>query len=435
MMTRSLLRRPWYNLVTLVASLLVGLTLHGRAVQAAAIKVACIGDQMTHSDLFSNNRETQPVGMQEYPRKLQDLMGSGYDVRNFGDCCASVIGGYPHSETHPYVSGSNYKNAVAFAPDIVIIGPWGRHDWGKSAMTALPFFTVMAFQTGYEDIITKFQALPSKPKIYVSTLVPLPFGMDGPDNGYKTSPQNDVVKALAAKYNLPTIDLFTAFTNQPTLFIQPPQKDSDGEHTSDAGSTKIAQMVEAALKGTATDGGVSGPPDASQSGGTTGSGGVSGTGGAGGTVGATGGGGTAGAGVSSGSAGTGPAATGAAGATTTGSSGSTGTAVSGAAGTGVAATTGAAGTGVYSGAAGSASSGAAGNTSTGTGTGTGTGTAGASGAGPGQVGSPGDSGTSGCRVGSGAPGRALWGSLVMMALFALALGRARGGSNGGKRRR
>jgi len=256
---------------------------------AAVIKVACIGDQMVHSDLFPNNRETQPPGMQEFPRKLQDLMGAGYDVRNFGDCCASVIGGYVHSETHPYVSGSNYKNAVAFLPDIVLVAPWGRHDWGKSAMTALASFTVPAFQTGYEDIITKFQALSSKPKIIVSNLVGLPFGNDGPDNGYKTSPQRDVVIALAAKYNLQVVDTFTAFSGPAAaaLFIQPPMKDSDGEHTSDAGSTKLAQMFEAALKGTSVpvsspDGGVPVSTDA-------GPGPSAGTGGAAGTVSSTGG--------------------------------------------------------------------------------------------------------------------------------------------------
>jgi MYXO-CTERM domain-containing protein len=222
---------------------------------------------------------------------------------NFGDCCASVIGGYVHSETHPYVSGKNYKAAVAFAPDIVVIGSWGRHDWGKSAMTALASFSVPAFQTGYEDIIMKFQALPSKPKIFASTLIPIPGGMDGPDNGYKTSPQSDVVTMLATKYSLPTVDLFTAFTGHPELFIQPPMKDSDGEHTSDAGSTKIAQLVAAAITGTPVTptpagdagvpatgsggskaggpgaGGAKGPP-AGGSGGATGTGGVDASGGA-----------------------------------------------------------------------------------------------------------------------------------------------------------
>jgi len=272
-------------------------------VAAAPIKVACIGEQTTHSDLFPGSPEAQPPGMQEYPRKLQDLLGAGYQVMNYGDCCASVIGGYVHSETHPYVGGKNYNAAVAFAPDIVVIGSWGRHDWGKSAMTALAAFSVPAFQTGYEDIIMKFQALPSKPKIFASTLIPIPNGMDGPDNGYKTSPQSDVVTMLATKYSLPTVDLFTAFTGHPELFIQPPMKDSDGEHTSDAGSTKIAQLVAAAITGMAVTplpasdagvpaagsggkagggpgaGGAKGPP-AGGSGGATGTGGVDASGGA-----------------------------------------------------------------------------------------------------------------------------------------------------------
>jgi MYXO-CTERM domain-containing protein len=271
------------------AIVLGGLVLLGvpaaREVGAAPIKVACIGEQTTHSDLFPGDPQSQPPGMQEYPRKLQDLLGAGYVVNNFGDCCASVIGGYVHSETHPYVSGKNYKAAVAFAPDIVVIGSWGRHDWGKSAMTALASFTIPAFQTGYEDIITKFQALPSKPKIFASTLIPIPNGMDGPDDGYKTSPASNVVTMLAAKYSLPIVDLFTAFTGATTLFIQPPMKDSDGEHTSDAGGTKIAQLVAAAILGMgapapAADGGV--PLPGADAGSTTGSGGKGAGSGAGG---------------------------------------------------------------------------------------------------------------------------------------------------------
>jgi hypothetical protein len=280
--------------ILLGGTMVVGLAAAGQVV-AAPIKVACIGEQTTHSDLFPGDPQSQPPGMQEYPRKLQDLLGSGYSVFNFGDCCASVISGYPSSETHPYVTGKNYKAAVAFAPDIVVIGSWGRHDWGKSAMTALAAFTIPAFQTGYEDMITKFQALPSKPKIFVSSLIPIPNGMDGPDDGYKTSPASNVVTMLAAKYSLPIVDLFTAFTGATTLFIQPPMKDSDGEHTSDAGGTKIAQLVAAAILGksapapTADGGAPAGTADAGSSSGSGGNGVGTGAGGSSAPAGGSGG--------------------------------------------------------------------------------------------------------------------------------------------------
>jgi len=97
--------------------------------RAAPIKVACVGEHTTHGHAFpATNRENQPPGMQEYPTQLQTMLGPGYDVRNFGDCCASVLQGYAVQETHPYVLGSNpgegpgYAESIAFLPDIVIIG-------------------------------------------------------------------------------------------------------------------------------------------------------------------------------------------------------------------------------------------------------------------------------------------------------------------------
>lgn len=421
MKTHRPLGNPWQRLSFFVGTALLVGAMGGRSAAAAPIKVACIGDQMTHSDLYSNSRETQPAGMQEYPRKLQDLLGAGYDVRNFGDCCASVIGGYVHSETHPYVSGKNYSGAVAFLPDIVIIGPWGRHDWGKSAMTALAAFTVPAFQTGYEDIINKFQALSSKPKIFVSSLVPLPYGMDGPDNGYKTSPQNAVVLALAAKYSLPVVDLFNTFMGaaaQP-WFIQPPAKDSDGEHTSDAGSTKLSQMYAAAIMGTGTT-----VPTGGQSGGLGGSTGNGGSGPA--TGGTNGGGGKGGSGAGAGGA---TVSTGTGGDTTVSTGGTVGTGTGGTVATGTGGTVVVSTGGVVATSTGGALQGTGGSVSSGSGGITVAGSGGSNSSGSASGGDSGanasDSGGSSCAIGAGGGAQSPWGVFVVVALFALARRRSR----------
>jgi hypothetical protein len=227
------------------------------------LKVACIGEQTTHSDLFPSRTDQAP-GMQEYPAMLQTLLGSGYNVMNYGDCCASVIQGYTASETHPYVDGNQFNPSIAFAPDIVVIGSWGRHDWGMSAQNALAAFeagdtatTFTKFQTDYDTLVSKYLAAASKPQIYCSTPIPIPFGNDGPDDGYKTSPAAAAVTAVCQKYNLPIIDLFTAFTGHKEFYINPPDKDSEGEHTSTAGATEIAQLVYEAITG--ADGGASIP--------------------------------------------------------------------------------------------------------------------------------------------------------------------------------
>jgi MYXO-CTERM domain-containing protein len=194
--------------------------------------------------------------MQEYPAMLQTLLGAGYNVSNFGDCCASVISGYTTSETHPFITGNQFAPSISFAPDIVIIGSWGRHDWGMSAQNALAAFkagdtttTFTKFQTDYDTLVSKYIAAASKPKIFCSTPIPIPFGNDGPDDGYMTSPAATAIKAVCQKYNLPVIDLFTAFTGHKEYYINPPDKDSDGEHSSPAGATEIAQLVYDAITG------------------------------------------------------------------------------------------------------------------------------------------------------------------------------------------
>ena len=252
-----------------------------RRAQAAPVKVSCIGEHTTHSDLYSSDRENQPVGMQEYPRMLQTMLGSSYDVRNHGDCCASIVQGYPKSETHPYVSGSNYTNSIDFKPDVVIIGSWGRHDWGMSRLTAAQVFSFSKFQTDYEDLVKRYVNLPNHPKIYCSTPIPILFGNDGPDNGYMTSPAADAIKAVAAKYNLPIIDLFNGFLGHKELFRSGSDKDNEGEHINDAGMNKVAQMVAAALKADGSSGSGGTPTGGTGGGAAGGAAGGQGMGGAG----------------------------------------------------------------------------------------------------------------------------------------------------------
>jgi hypothetical protein len=294
-------------------------------VAGAAIKVACIGEHTTHSHAFpAMNRESQPAGMQEYPAMLQTMLGAAYQVRNFGDCCASVTQGYVVDEGHPYVLGSNagdgpgYKESIAFLPDVVVIGSWGRHDWGLSAAAALKW-NIDNFETGYDDLVQRYRALASHPKIFVSLPIPILNGQDGPDRGVYTSAVVTVVKRIAAKYGLPTIDLYAAFFNHRELFKQPPDPEGEGEHVTDAGLRIIAEKVYAALMADADGGGTeAGASDASEAGRDAASeassdASDSGAGGAAGAAGSTGSAGEAGATVS-GTTGTSAATTGSGGA-------------------------------------------------------------------------------------------------------------------------
>jgi MYXO-CTERM domain-containing protein len=318
----------------------------GRAEPAAAavpIKIACIGEHTTHSHAFPpTNRESQPVGMQEYPAMLQTRLGAGYDVRNFGDCCATVTQGYNTTgqEVHPFIQGTNagdgpgYNESIAFLPDIVVIGSWGRHDWGKDKPST-ETWSLPKFQQDYDDLVQRYMNLSSHPKIFVSLPIPILNGTDM-DNGVSTMAVGAAVKQVATKYNLPTIDLYTPFFGHMELYKQPPDSEGEGEHVTDAALSIIADKVYEALVSAADGGseGGSGPadaadarPDASVDAGAAGAGGAAGGGGSGGEAGASGAGGSGGtSGTSTGSAGSGTAggattAGGGAGATTTGAGG------------------------------------------------------------------------------------------------------------------
>ncbi len=268
---------------------------------AAPIKVACIGEHTTHSHAFpATNRETQPAGAQEYPAQLQTLLGPGYEVRNFGDCCATALQGYTVAETHPYIAGANagdgvgYKESIAFLPDVVIIGSWGRHDWGlNKAPTQV--FTLQGFQDGYEDLVKRYQALSTHPKVFVSLPIPILNGQgDMPDQGVKTMDVLPSVNAVAEKYKLPIVDLYAPFFHHAELFKQAPdpKNEGEGEHVTNAGLTVIANAVYAAMQKDLMSGGgaggAGGSAGASGSGGTApGAGGTAGAGGVGGTTDAT----------------------------------------------------------------------------------------------------------------------------------------------------
>jgi hypothetical protein len=245
---RRLLARAFVLAVTSLAAMALGASDAG----AAPVKVACVGEQTTHSDQL--NRSV------EYPATLQKMLGSCYDVQNFGDCCATVLQGYPtQAETHPYLDpparfAPAFHESVTFAPDIVVIGSWGKHDTEIESVLDGGKLDPVQWQADYEKLVTTYLNLPSKPIVYVSTPLPLP-------KGAGTGPVTDIIlpaiENIAAKYHLPIVPLYPAFLNQPQLY-----KD-DTHPTNTTGLQTIADAVYAtmtATMGSCGDGGLAPPP-------------------------------------------------------------------------------------------------------------------------------------------------------------------------------
>jgi hypothetical protein len=258
---------------------------------AAPIKVAVIGPQHVHSH--------QLTYAKEFPAMLQVLLGPEYEVGNFGDCCASVLRGYPRQkETHPYlesgesypqVGGMNFKDSLKFMPDVVLIAPFGKHDRELAMQLYGGKLDRAKLEADYEALVTTYLDLPQKPKVYVSTPIPIPYGSPA---SVVTEVMLPAVQAVIDKHKLPSVDFHAMFLNHKELF-----KD-DTHVTNDTGLRLLASGFHALMKNTVTadagvapdaapaaDAGSAPVPDAASTGGAGGAAGSMGTGGAAGNMG------------------------------------------------------------------------------------------------------------------------------------------------------
>ena len=75
------------------------------------IKVACVGNSITYGTGVADRE------VNAYPVKLQGMLGDQYEVGNFGKPGATLLN---HGH-RPYTQQQEYKDALAFAGDIVVI--------------------------------------------------------------------------------------------------------------------------------------------------------------------------------------------------------------------------------------------------------------------------------------------------------------------------
>ena len=200
---------------------------------AAPGKVACVGDSITYG-YGIKQREVN-----SYPAQLQKLLGEGYEVRNFGN---SGRGVYLHSwrgkERRGYRYMPEHRAALAWQPDIVICN-LGINDNGEfiNKERTAPG----TFRDDYLKLLADYQALPSKPKLYIwGKLAPL-----GPKQRFYRSPEPFLaqaqLEAVAAQSGATLIDMQTPLL--PLLLTDFP----DAIHPTAKGARVIAEATRDAL--------------------------------------------------------------------------------------------------------------------------------------------------------------------------------------------
>lgn len=118
-------------------------------------KVACVGNSITYGATIQNRENNS------YPAQLQAMLGSAYDVQNFGRSGATLL----RKGDIPYVETNEYAAAIAYNPDIVFI-KLGTNDSKLRNRDKLNDFV-----SDYNYLISSFKK--SNPNVRVVLLSPM----------------------------------------------------------------------------------------------------------------------------------------------------------------------------------------------------------------------------------------------------------------------
>ena len=118
---------------------------------SAVTRVACVGASITEGAFIQDKKHDS------FPGQLQGLLGSSYQVDNWGVGGCTMI----KKGDSPYWNTSQYKQALQSNPDVVFIDLGGN----DSKLINRPYLNEI--NQDCQDMITAFQQLPSHPRVIV----------------------------------------------------------------------------------------------------------------------------------------------------------------------------------------------------------------------------------------------------------------------------
>ena len=189
-----------------------------------AVRVACIGNSIT---------DGSGIDMAEakgYPAQLQKLLGSGYQVKNYGVSARCMM----NKSDHPYMQEQAWRDAKAFDPNIVVI-KLGTND-SKTYQ-----WNQQEYEQSYQAMIDTLNALPSKPTIYLCT----------PIRAFET--RWEITDSVIVNGVIPSIQKIAKKNKLQIIDLHPVVDDSslmtrDMIHPNEKGAGRMAEAVAKVIK-------------------------------------------------------------------------------------------------------------------------------------------------------------------------------------------
>lgn len=193
------------------------------------IKVACIGNSVTYGYGHSDPSRTS------YPSRLADMLGDGFEVRNFGYSGATLL----RKGHRPYIQQDVYRQALDFAPDMAVIhlglNDTDPRNWPNYRDEFVP---------DYLSLIDTLRAVNPDVKIWICRMTPIFHGHRRFKSGtrdwfWQIQQAIDMVAHIA---DVSVIDLHEPLYSRPDLF-------ADALHPNAEGAQILAGTVYSALTG------------------------------------------------------------------------------------------------------------------------------------------------------------------------------------------
>lgn len=210
----------------IISLFLLFITVQYVAAQKKVIKIACIGNSITYGV------GTRNPAKDSYPAVLGQMLGDGYEVRNFGVSARTML----MKGDNPYMKEERYRQALDYNPDIVTI------KLGTNDTKPQNWRYKSDFKKDMETMIRTLRALPSKPEIYLCYPIPAYAVQWGINDSIIVHGVMPVINRLAAKYGLKVIDLHTPLTGMKECF-------ADNVHPNEKAAVRIAQAIYWQLTG------------------------------------------------------------------------------------------------------------------------------------------------------------------------------------------
>lgn len=205
---------------------------HLKAPRKDAVRVACIGNSITDGcgiDMSSTYG---------YPARLQQMLGDGYNVRNYGVSARTLLS----KGDWPYVNEPEWTYAKDFRPDIVVL------KLGTNDSKPQNWVHGDEFEADLRHMISQLKALDTKPEICLTLPMKVWENSAGINDSIITNCIIPIIRRVAKKEKAHIIDLHTPFEGDRAL-IQ-----ADGIHPNREGAAKMAGIVAEEIKKLEKDG-------------------------------------------------------------------------------------------------------------------------------------------------------------------------------------